>query len=266
VARGAEHRAARAVTFDVPAAVNDLDRLRGVWGELGREDPLWAVLSSPDKKGGRWDVDEFFATGRLEIDDHVGALAAMGLPRVRARAVDFGCGAGRLSQALAGHFEETIGVDVSPSMIATARALGAQVANLRFIENATARLPMIEDASVDFVYSNMTLQHIPTVLAEGYVEEFLRVLAPGGVASFQFVGGPDASLRGRLYAALPNRWLNPLRRVLWRRSAVFEMHALDESRLHAMLARHPDMRLAIAMEDRAAGAGWTGRRWIVARD
>jgi hypothetical protein len=33
-----------------------------------------------------------------------------------------------------------------------------------------------------------------------------------------------------------------------------------------MLARHPDMRLAIAMEDRAAGAGWTGRRWIVARD
>jgi ubiquinone/menaquinone biosynthesis C-methylase UbiE len=202
----------------------------------------------------------------LEIDDHVAALAAMGLPRMRTRAVDFGCGAGRLTQALAKHFDEAIGIDVSASMIATARKLGEHIDNLRFVENATATLAMLGDASVDLVYSNMTLQHIPTTLAEGYVDEFLRVLAPGGVGSFQFVGGPDASLRGRLYAALPNRWLNPLRRVLWRRSAVFEMHAIDESRLHAMLARHAGVRLVIAMEDRAAGEGWIGRRWIVARD
>lgn len=251
--------------FPIPHS-RQLERLRDVWAALGREDPLWAVLSRPDKRGGRWNVDEFFATGRLEIDAHVAALAAMGLPRRHARAIDFGCGAGRLTRPLAAHFDEAIGIDVSPSMIECARRLGAGIANLRFVENASPRLAMLADHSVDFVYSNMTLQHIPAVLAEGYVDEFLRVLAPGGAASFQFVGGTDSSLRGRLYGAVPNRWLNPLRRLLWRRAAVFEMHVLEETRLEAVLARHAGVRLVLAMADGAAGAGWAGRRWIVARD
>lgn len=243
-----------------------LEQLRAVWTTLGREDPLWAVLSRPDKLGGRWDVEEFFATGRLEIGAQITLIDSLGLPRQCGRAVDFGCGAGRLTQALAAHFDEAIGIDVSPSMIECAQRLGAGIANLRFVENAAPTLAMLADRSVDFVYSNMTLQHIPAALAEGYVGEFLRVLAPGGVASFQFVGGTDASLRGRFFAAVPNRWLNPLRRLLWRRQAVFEMHVLDEKRLEALLARHADVRLVLAIEDGAAGRGWAGRRWIVRRD
>jgi hypothetical protein len=111
----------------------------------------------------------------------------------------------------------------------------------------------------------MTLQHIPARLALGYVEEFFRVLAPGGAALFQFVTATDTSLRGRLFAHLPNRWLNPLRRVLWRRSAVFEMHVLPEARLLTLLDQHPDLRLLASDDDRAAGRGWRGRRWWVAR-
>ena len=38
-----------------------LDRLRRVWERLGGDDPLWAVLSDSRKRGGRWDIDEFFA-------------------------------------------------------------------------------------------------------------------------------------------------------------------------------------------------------------
>lgn len=251
--------------FPIPHS-RHLDHLRQVWSTLGREDPLWAVLSRPDKRGGRWDVEEFFATGQLEIGEQLAAFAAMGLPRARGRAVDFGCGAGRLTRPLAAQFDEAIGIDVSPSMIDCARRLNAGIDNLRFVENATPTLAMLADASVDFVYSNMTLQHIPAGLAEGYVDEFLRVLAPGGVASFQFVGGTDTSLRGRLYGAVPNRWLNPLRRLLWRRAAVFEMHVLEESRLEALLARHAGVRVLVAMDDGAAGPGWAGRRWIVTRD
>ena len=29
------------------------------WEELAREDPLWAVLTDPAKKGGQWDPEEF---------------------------------------------------------------------------------------------------------------------------------------------------------------------------------------------------------------
>jgi FkbM family methyltransferase len=246
--------------------MSELERLRRVWQTLGREDPLWAVLSQSDKRGGRWQADEFFATGRLEIDAQLAALALQGLPQRRELALDFGCGAGRLSRALATHFERVIGVDVSASMIAAARELNADVANIEFRENASPRIEHVADASVDFVFSHITLQHIPTALAAGYVEDFLRILAPGGVAVFQFVDDADDSLRGRLFGLAPNRWLNPLRRLLWRRRDVFEMHALPERDLLARIARHPELRLLHAFDDRSAGPGWRGRRWVVVND
>jgi SAM-dependent methyltransferase len=248
-----------------PESRADLAHLRAVWGALGHDDPLWAVLSLPHKRGGRWDRDEFFATGRREIDDRLAALAERGVPRGRAVAVDFGAGAGRLSRALAAHFERVIGIDVSSSMVAAARELNADVGNLEFRENASPRLDGFADRSVDFVYSCMTLQHIPTELAAGYVDEFLRVLAPGGAVVFQFVSGTDASLRGRLFARLSNRWLNPLRRLLWRRCAVFEMHVLPEARVHAMLRAQAGLVLLAAEDDGAAGPGWRSRRWTVTR-
>ena len=243
-----------------------LERLRRVWQTLGRDDPLWAVLSHARKRGGRWDAAEFLATGQVEVDAQLAALAVDGFPFRHELALDFGCGAGRLSRALAKHFERVIGVDVSASMIAAARELNADATNVEFIENATPHLGGIADASVDLVFSHITLQHIPEPLSIGYVEEFFRVLAPGGVAVFQFVAGPDRSLRGRLFGLASNRWLNPLRRVLWRRREVFEMHALAEADLRARLARDPALRLLRASDDQAAGAGWHGRRWIVVND
>lgn len=243
--------------------MNDLDRLRRVWQTLGREDPLWAVLSHGDKRGGRWQTDEFLATGKVEIDVQMHMLGARGLPVGRGVALDFGCGAGRLSRALAAHFEHVIGIDVSASMIETARRLNADVGNIEFRENPSPRIEDVADASIDFVYSTMTLQHIPTRLAAGYVDELFRILAPGGVAVFQFVDGPDETLRGRFFARVSNRWLNPLRRLAWRRNAVFEMHALEESTLDGLLDRRPSLRLLDAVDDRAAGPGWHGRRWYV---
>lgn len=242
-----------------------LKHLRDVWATLGREDPLWAVLSSPDKRGGRWNVDEFLATGQAEIDAQLDWLKQQGFPRRHLRALDFGCGAGRLTRALASYFEQAIGVDVSASMLEKARVLNADISNIEFLENHSLKIEGVADSSVDFVYSCMTLQHIPSEIAFGYVAEFLRVLAPGGVASFQFVAGHDASWRGRLFASLPNRLLNPLRRIVWRRNAVFEMHVLDEARLQSLLAQREDLRLIATSDDAAAGIGWRGRRWYVAR-
>ncbi|HEY6894322.1 MAG TPA: FkbM family methyltransferase, partial [Rhodanobacteraceae bacterium] len=206
------------------------------------------------------------ATGRAEIDTQLHMIAARGWPAGHSLALDFGCGAGRLTRALAAHFERVIGVDVSASMLEAARRLNADVANIEFRENASARLEGIADASVDFVYSIMTLQHIPAALAEGYVDEFFRVLAPGGVASFHFVSEPDETLRGKVFARVPNRWLNPLRRLAWRRQAVFEMHALDETKLFRTLERYPQLRLLEALDDPTAGPGWRGRRWYVVND
>lgn len=258
------------VVQDVPAVIvanPELERVRRTWQQLGSDDPLWAVLSSPDKRGGRWDIGEFFASGRDEIDNQINlALTPMGLPRRRQLAVDFGCGAGRLTRALGAHFDCVIGLDVSTSMVQTARRLNADVSNIAFRENSGTTIQMIADRSVDFLSCCIVLQHIPASLQISYIAEFFRVLAPGGVAMFQFVIGPDDSSRGRLYGRLSNRWMNPLRRIAWRRWNVFEMHALSESAVVDRLAADRELRLVMAADDQSAGPGWRSRRWHVARE
>ena len=99
----------------------DIRRLKQTWDELGRKDPLWAILSVPDKKGNKWRLDEFFETGRREIQDVLSYLRGRNLTSTGRRVLDFGCGVGRLSQALAEHFDEVHGVDLSDSIIAIAR-------------------------------------------------------------------------------------------------------------------------------------------------
>ena len=86
----------------------------------GKEDPLYAVLSRKDAKDNKWDADEFFATGRDEIADAMRHLASLGVKVNKGRAMDFGCGVGRLTQALCEEFSEAVGVDISYSMIENA--------------------------------------------------------------------------------------------------------------------------------------------------
>ena len=71
--------------------------LKAGWDQAARENAMGNIVSSrPD-----WDPDEFFAYGRAEIDDVLVRLADLGLRRGNRRALDFGCGVGRLTQALA---------------------------------------------------------------------------------------------------------------------------------------------------------------------
>ena len=38
----------------------DLKELQKHWHQFGKQDPMWAILTWPDKKGNKWSVDEFF--------------------------------------------------------------------------------------------------------------------------------------------------------------------------------------------------------------
>ena len=240
----------------------DLERLRATWSALGEDDPLWAILSDPEKRGGRWDADSFFAAGEGEIaaiDQHCQAL---GRPRERHLAVDFGCGVGRLSRALASRYAQVVGVDISPSMLEQARRLHAQVHNVRFVENAQTRLHFLPDASVDLVYSVITLQHMPGALQLGYIAEFLRVLAPGGMAVFQIAAGYSRDWRGWAYRLLPNRILAPLRQRVHSSRVAAELHVSDEADVVA-LATAAGKRALAAFDIAGAGAGFRGRLLFV---
>lgn len=196
----------------------DLDELRTTWEHLGRSDPLWAILTIPGQEGNRWSHEEFFRSGREEITALVARLSALGRPAGRRRALDFGCGVGRLTQALAGHFDEVVGVDIAASMIGLARQLDGQEGRCRYVHNTGADLAVLEGARFDLVYSSYVLQHMPAALARRYVGEFIRLLAPGGVAVFQLPTGRARPLalvgrvlaspwRFRLARVVASRWL-----------------------------------------------------------
>ena len=183
----------------------ELRDLQRHWDAFGNTDPMWSVLTSPDKKHGRWDKAEFFRVGREEIADVLALLDEKGVTFPRRRALDFGCGVGRLSQALAEHFEKVDGVDIAPSMIRLAEKYNRHGDRCRYHLHADGDLRAFPDATFDFVYSVHVLQHMEPRYAHRYVEEFLRVLAPEGVAFFQItterVVGATESLPDEAFAA-----------------------------------------------------------------
>jgi tRNA/tmRNA/rRNA uracil-C5-methylase (TrmA/RlmC/RlmD family) len=87
----------------------DLKELERTWNNYGLKDPLWAVLTWREKQGGRWDVGEFFENGRIEIESAMKRVRSLAPSLKRRKALDFGCGVGRLTQALACHFDEYSG-------------------------------------------------------------------------------------------------------------------------------------------------------------
>lgn len=155
------------------------------WEDAARKDPLWAILSDPAKRTRGWNLDEFFETGRREIARVFRDLEALRYSPQRGDALDFGCGVGRLTQALAPSFQRITGVDISPTMIRLAGRLNRFPDRVRYLVNARPDLVVLPAMSFDFIYSDIALQHIPPDQSRAYIAEFLRVLRPGGLAVFQ---------------------------------------------------------------------------------
>lgn len=86
-------------------------------------------------------------------------------------------GHGRFTPYLARHCQTYLGVDLSPSCIELCQE---RFPEHRFFTNDGATLPMIEDGSVDFIFSFFSLIHADEETILGYLREFARVLKPQG--------------------------------------------------------------------------------------
>ena len=169
----------------------EIGDLQTNWDQLGRTDPFWAILSVPDKINGKWDPQQFFSTGVDEINVVLQYLKSLGLKPVPGNALDFGCGVGRLTQALCRHFKHCCGIDIAPSMIDLATRFNRYGARCRYHLNSNDSLAAFEDNSWDFIYSNLVLQHMKPEYSKRYVREFVRVLSPEGVLLFQIPAEPN---------------------------------------------------------------------------
>jgi SAM-dependent methyltransferase len=227
-----------------------LNEWQTYWNELGKDDPLWVVLTDPSKKGGKWDPEEFFAIGAKEIrEEVVDYLNSRGFKFERGVALDFGCGVGRLSQGLAEHFDRVHGIDISASMLEHARKFNRHGERVEYHLNSSNRLEAIADNSVDLIYSNIALQHIEPREQLGYIRDFVRVLRPGGVALFQVL---EPTLGRRLF---PQWLVDAYRRRKHGGQAFFGMFGVSERAVRLLLAEAG----AEVLEVRRARFTW---RWV----
>ena len=168
--------------------VGRLKRFARDWNTLGERNPYGAILTGAAGELRQWTAEEFFETGRVDAARFMADLARIAPAVRRDRALDFGCGVGRVTRALADHFQSVVGVDVASTMVSRARLLNQSYRNCRFVVAPRPQFREFAAGHFDVIYSRLVLQHIPPALVRRYIPEFIRVLAPGGVLMFQMPG------------------------------------------------------------------------------
>jgi trans-aconitate methyltransferase len=251
-------------------------RFGWAWDELGRENALGAILTK-DGQVAEWNEAEFLATGRQDVDRFLADMARLAPNVARTRAMDFGCGVGRITRAMADHFDAVVGVDVAPSMIERARSLHADCRRCSFVVQRAPHLQLFPSASFSVVYSRIVLQHIRPVIVRRYIPELIRVVEPGGVLMFQLpevVGVDsqkmfeDAPVEGNaLKQRLPRPVVVGWRRLKYRlitRSATarMEMFGIEREEVEAIIKKAGG-RLLEAKPDRSHGPQGQGFEYWV---
>lgn len=121
--------------------------------------------------------------------------------------LDIACGSGTVTLMLAeavGSTGRVIGADISPSMLAIARAKAATSAPIEWIEAPAESLPY-ETGSVDAISCQQGLQFFPDKTAA--LKEMRRVLAPGGRAVVSvWTHVEDQDFWGSLQASIGAVW------------------------------------------------------------
>ncbi len=231
------------------------------WTSLGATDPLWAVLSAPEKKGGKWNLEEFLATGDADIQRFSTLIERhSALRRPFGDVLDFGCGVGRLSMAWSKHAKSVTGVDVASTMIDRAREVLSGIPHVSVRLNTEPNLGQFPSESFDIVASHITLQHIPPSAALTYLREFARITRPGGVVVFQIVTGrKPGDWKGHLADRLP--WLATLHHRI---ALGFRVYVTPEPLIRAAM-EELQMVLLNAETDEFAGDVATSRTFLFAK-
>ncbi|MEZ5404234.1 MAG: methyltransferase domain-containing protein [Bryobacteraceae bacterium] len=166
--------------------------MRREWDERARENARHYVNTEKEA----WTDDDFFASGERTVAEEI--LTDMtnicqGKDPKQMRVLEIGCGAGRVTRALARLFGEVYAVDISSEMVDQARRALADYPGAHVHQNSGADLAVLGDIQVDFAFSTIVFQHIPSrAVIESYVREVNRLLRPGGLFKFQVQG--DATM------------------------------------------------------------------------
>ena len=159
------------------------------WKNLGVDKPFWSVLTNPGylNENIEQNKDSFYQSGHLELSNLFAALqrSSTSIPP-SFKCLEFGCGVGRVTGALATHFASVIGVDVSHEHLQLAESY-IQEQGLANVELAhlTKLQELAQLGNFDFLYSQIVFQHNPPPVTKYILEQLLAQLNPNGLAYFQ---------------------------------------------------------------------------------
>lgn len=160
------------------------DAMKRDWNDRARENAKWYINTVRRDQSD----EEFDATGLPEVNNFILSDPVLGRNGdfSSQRLLEIGCGIGRMTKHLAGHFAEVHGTDVSAEMIARARERLGHLENVRFHETSGVDFAALPSNYFDMIFSVYVFQHVPTVdVIHANIRDALRVLKPGGLFKFQ---------------------------------------------------------------------------------
>jgi len=173
--------------------------MRQDWDRRAQENARHYVATGQPE----WSDDEFFRSGEKELEEHIrndlGNICQGKDPKAM-KVLEIGCGAGRVTRALARFFGEIYAVDISRHMVRQARLAVATFPGAHVFRNNGKDLSVLrprwwhrfgigESLQLDFAFSCLVFQHIPSrAVIESYLCEVNRLLRPGALFKFQVQG------------------------------------------------------------------------------
>lgn len=179
--------------------------MRRDWDQRAHENARHFVVTGRE----HWSDEEFWESGRLTLQEEILndlTNICRGKDPKQMRVLEIGCGAGRVTRALAEFFGEVTAVDISSEMVRQARRAVAGFPNARVFQNNGKDLRVLQGRwwnpftasrpQFDFAFSFMVFQHIPSRnIIESYVQDAHRLLRPGALFKFQVQGCSKAEPR-----------------------------------------------------------------------
>lgn len=186
------------------------------WERWGATEPYYGVLTGERFRLASINDNraEFFETGTSFVQSILSRLETTFGQISRTRALDFGCGVGRLTQALSLEFDQVVGLDISRSMLANA------------VVKPNIRYGLSDDelseacGMFSLVISYIVLQHIDPSRGLRLISRLLsRVEAGGG--------------------ALIHVSVHPKRNIVARTAALARSHVPGANGLFNLVLRRP---------------------------
>ncbi|WP_427789742.1 class I SAM-dependent methyltransferase [Brevundimonas diminuta] len=224
------------------------------WSKFGEEAPHWSVLThekfTPENINAN--IDSFYASGVHNLDRALNTLKRAGMKSSGfERALDFGCGVGRLSMPLARMAKSVTSMDISPGhlKLAQERAVAEGVKNIEFVHLRDLR-DLDKTSGYDFIISLIVLQHNPPPIMAYAFTRLLRALRPGGVAIIQ------------MPTLKPERF--SVKDYMAHKTGDMEMHALPQTAIFEIIERENCRPIEVS-EDASIGAIGLSHRFTIVK-